>query len=212
MSKSLLPFNTTQQEKNIETVLERTNDIPVLIHRVWDPRQCPVNLLPWLAWALSIDTWDSEWPETTKRNLIAESIRIHRTKGTVSAIERVLSALGVDAELTEWFENNGAPHTFQLLAWANANLVPDADVILSPVLYRTLKQSIDDVKPIRSHYEFQVGAAFGGDMGMVCSATSSSTTRVKAEPESDIGFNVSAIAPGAQIMGMTTIRISMAIS
>ena len=212
MSKSLLPFNTTQQEKNIETVLERTNDIPVLIHRVWDPRQCPENLLPWLAWALSIDTWDSEWPETTKRNLIAESIRIHRTKGTVSAIERVLSALGVDAELTEWFENNGVPHTFQLLAWANANLVPDADVILSPVLYRTLKQSIDNVKPIRSHYEFQVGAAFGSEMGMACSATSSSTTRVKMEPESAIGFNVSAIAPGAQIMGMTTIRINMAIS
>lgn len=120
----------------------------------------PSEFIAWLA-GLCPSIQDSEWPETTKRNLIAESIRIHRTKGTVSAIERVLSALGVDAELTEWFENNGAPHTFQLLAWVNANLVPDADVILSPVLYRTLKQSIDDVKPIRSHYEFQVGAAFG---------------------------------------------------
>jgi phage tail P2-like protein len=63
-----------------------------------------VERLPWLAWALSVDTWDSDWPESTKRSLIANSVQIHKTKGTVSAIERVMDALGVTAELREWFE------------------------------------------------------------------------------------------------------------
>jgi phage tail P2-like protein len=90
-------------------------------------------------------------PESTKRSLIANSVQIHKTKGTVSAIERVMDALGVTAELREWFEYNGQPHTFHLTAWANSNLVPDAEAILSPVLYRTLQRSVDNVKPVRGH-------------------------------------------------------------
>jgi phage tail P2-like protein len=50
------------------------------------------------------------------RSLIANSVQIHKTKGTVSAIERVMDALGVTAELREWFEYNGQPHTFHLTA------------------------------------------------------------------------------------------------
>ena len=101
---------------------------------------CPEALLPWLAWALSVDDWDSLWPESIKRNLIAESISIHRIKGTVSAIRRVLRVLGVEAELSEWFDHGGIPHTFRLTAWANANLVSDSEVILSPSLYRCLSR------------------------------------------------------------------------
>ncbi|SMG67375.1 phage tail protein I, partial [methanotrophic bacterial endosymbiont of Bathymodiolus sp.] len=129
---SLLPFNATKQERDLESVLLRSALLPVNIATVWDPQTCPIELLPWLAWALSVDTWDSEWPESTKRALIANSVQIHKTKGTVSAIERVMNALGVAAELQEWFEFNGMPHTFRLTAWANANLVPDAEAILSP--------------------------------------------------------------------------------
>jgi phage tail P2-like protein len=209
MNTSLLPFNASQLEKNLEAVLARTNNIPVLINTLWDPVQCPENLLPWLAWTLSVDTWDSEWSDITKRNLIANSVQIHRTKGTVSAIERVLGVLGVDAELTEWFEYGGEPHTFRVTAWANANLDPDADVILSALLYRSLKNAIDNVKPARSHYDFRVGAAFGGELGLACSSTTTSMTRVIAEPELIIGFNTTAVAPSIHVSGTSVIRIIM---
>jgi phage tail P2-like protein len=168
-----------------------------------------VELLPWLAWALSVDTWDSEWPESTKRALIANSVQIHKTKGTVSAIERVMNALGVAAELKEWFEFGGQPHTFRLTAWANANLVPDAEAILSPVLYRTLKRSVDNVKPVRSHYDFRVGAQFGGELGIASHATTVSTTRILAEPELTVGFNATALSTAAQIQNISYLRITM---
>lgn len=226
MSRSLLPFNSTEQERAIEATISRTDNLAVEIASVWHPLTCPVELLPWLAWALSVDTWDSEWPESTKRALIANSVQIHKTKGTVSAIERVMNALGVAAELQEWFEFNGPPHTFRLTAWANVNAVqgstnavtamdgdsgevPDAEAILSPVLYRTLQRSVDNVKPVRSHYDFCVGAQFGGELGIASHATTVSTTRILAEPELTVGFNATALSTAAQIQNISYLRITM---
>ncbi len=224
--KSLLPFNATKQERDLESTLLRTAILPVDIATVWDPHACPVERLPWLAWALSVDTWDSDWPESTKRSLIANSVQIHKTKGTVSAIERVMDALGVTAELREWFEYNGQPHTFRLTVWANANavqggtnaatamdgdsgVVPDAEAILSPALYRTLQRSVDNVKPVRSHYDFRVGAQFGGELGFASHATTVSTVRILAEPELTIGFNATVLSSAAQIQNISYLRITM---
>ena len=46
---------------------------------------------PWLAWALSVDTWDSNWSTEVKRAFIAESLAVHRQKCTLAAIRRVLN-------------------------------------------------------------------------------------------------------------------------
>ena len=181
MDKTLLPVNATDLERNCEAILARASNLPVEINQIWDPENCPETLLPWLAWALSVDSWDSAWPVSTKRNLIAQSVHIHRTKGTVSAIERVLNTLGITAELTEWFESGGQPHTFNLTAWVNANLIPDEQAILSPAFYQTLKRSIDQVKPVRSHYDFRVGAAFSSDIAIACVAQSISVLRLAVE-------------------------------
>lgn len=187
-SNSLLPFNATSYEYALESVTKRATLLPVDIAAVWDPIACPAELLPWLAWALSVDTWDSDWPEATKRALIANSVQIHRTKGTVSAIERVMDALGVAAELHEWFDYGGVPHTFRLTAWANANLVPDAEVILNPVLYRTLQRSIDNVKPVRSHYDFRIGAKFGAGFGFGSGGIAFSYLPIQNNLELTVGF------------------------
>jgi len=163
---SLLPPNAPAPERAIESTMASATDLPVPVPTVWDPARCPGPLLPWLAWAMSVDDWDSEWPDSVKRSLIAESLRIHRIKGTVAAIRRVLRVLGVEAELAEWFQIGDPPHTFRLTAWANANLHASSEAILSPALYTALKRSVDAVKPVRSHYAFRVGARFDDSLGM----------------------------------------------
>lgn len=207
--KSLLPFNAIKQERDLESTLLRTAILPVDIATIWDPHACPVERLPWLAWALSVDTWDSDWPESTKRSLIANSVQIHKTKGTVSAIERVMDALGVTAELREWFEYNGQPHTFHLTAWANANLVPDAEAILSPVLYRTLQRSVDNVKPVRSHYDFRVGAMFGVGMGIGNSGSATSYVPTKNDLELTVGFLPFRAQQSSAFQSINYVRVSM---
>ncbi|EGG93508.1 Tail protein I [gamma proteobacterium IMCC1989] len=99
---SLLPPNATQLEKDWEVVANIATDKPVNIRTLWDWETCPVEFLPWLAWALSVDDWDANWSEDQKRQSIKESYQIHVKKGTVGSIRRVLKATGFeDVDIVE---------------------------------------------------------------------------------------------------------------
>ncbi len=168
MSDSLLPLNATQEERDIELSAARIGDVPVEIGPLWNVDTCPSDLLPWLAWALSVDEWESCWGEDQKRQMIKQSAILHLKKGTVGAIKRALEAVDAKTEIIEWFEPDSglAPHTFQLMSWANANLAPHSEMVLGPDLYSSLKRLIDNAKPVRSHYEIRVGAAFGDGLSV----------------------------------------------
>ena len=98
---SLLPPNTTPLERAIEQT-QAAFDPPAIVPTLWNAATCPPAVLPYLAWALSADEWDHEWPEDIKRAVIAESQLIHQRKGTPWAIRRAMTALGhPDAELLE---------------------------------------------------------------------------------------------------------------
>jgi phage tail P2-like protein len=82
---SLLPPNASPQEAAIEAATARIADVPVPNASLWTPATCPAALLPWLAWALSVDEWDGTWPEERQRAVIAASVGVHRRKGTRGA-------------------------------------------------------------------------------------------------------------------------------
>ena len=91
---SLLPPNATPQETAIEAATARIADVPVPNASLWTPATCPAALLPWLAWALSVDDWDGTWPEARQRAVIAASVGVHRRKGTRGAVVAALAAAG----------------------------------------------------------------------------------------------------------------------
>ncbi|EOD4150812.1 phage tail protein I [Vibrio cholerae] len=102
--QSLLPPNSSKHERDVEAVISPPLFIPN--RDIWNPDKCPEHLLPHLAWALSVDNWDSSWPVERKRRVIKDSIYIHRKKGTREAVERVVKAIrGDDTKVTEWFED-----------------------------------------------------------------------------------------------------------
>ncbi|HHO0771802.1 TPA: phage tail protein I [Aeromonas hydrophila] len=55
---------------------------------------CPAPLLPWLAWARSVDWWELAESEDQQRALIKASYRLHQRKGTPWAIKEALNVLG----------------------------------------------------------------------------------------------------------------------
>jgi len=113
---SLLPPNATDQERALEGATVRIGDVPVPIRDLWNPQACPEALLPWLAWALSVDNWDASWPAQIKRDVIAESLELHRHKGTPWAVERALIVAGSpNARVEEWFEYGGQPGYFKVV-------------------------------------------------------------------------------------------------
>ncbi len=86
----LLPPNATAMERGLAGPLGRINDIPTPVDTVFRWDTCPEALLPWLAWALSVDIWSDSWPAERKRQVIKESFSLHRKKGTLYAIKRYL--------------------------------------------------------------------------------------------------------------------------
>lgn len=164
MTSALLPINATGFEKNLTDTVSTIGDLPVEIDQLWSPGQCPEAFLPWLAWALSVDNWNSDWPVEIKRAQISESIEIHRRKGTVSSVKLAMEASGVQVELKEWFEDNEEPHTFLLKVWADEHFKKAGIPLLSSQYYTALQKAVNVVKPARSHYQFKIGARYSQNL------------------------------------------------
>lgn len=101
----LLPDNSTPLEQELARATATIDALdPSVIETIWDAWRCPAAVLPWLAWALSIDIWDDAWPEVTKRRAIADSPYYHRIKGTRLAVEMALDLAGRPYDIVEWFD------------------------------------------------------------------------------------------------------------
>jgi len=111
MSTDLLPINATPQERGMSNSVARISDIPVPIAETWSPYTCPTGILPYLAWALSVDDWDPAWLENQKREAIAQSVETHRRKGTIGALKRALQHLNYEVAIDE---DTGQAYTFRL--------------------------------------------------------------------------------------------------
>ena len=98
----LLPPASGKAEKALAQAAADGASIPVPNDTLWRAHACPAHLLPWLAWALSVDEWDSAWPEHIKRAVIAASVEVHRRKGTRHSVRQALNAAGYgDAQIIE---------------------------------------------------------------------------------------------------------------
>lgn len=101
---ALVPSNHRLREHALAAVThEALGEIdPAAINSVWDAWRCPAPLLPFLAWALSVDLWDDAWDENTKRAAIADSPAYHRRKGTDGAVDDAAASLGRPVIMTDW--------------------------------------------------------------------------------------------------------------
>lgn len=143
---TLLPHNATTLELGLEQATSRLADVPLPVRQLWNPDTCPVELLPWLAWAFSVDRWNPEWSEQQKRQLVRNSVFIHKHKGTLGAVRRALESLGYSAAVVEWFdeETPAQPYTFKIDVTLQNEGVSD-------FLYDSIEQIIRDTKNVRSH-------------------------------------------------------------
>lgn len=144
MNSTLLPPSSTAWMRSTEAATARLSGITVAIRTLWTPTACPVDLLPYLAWALSVDRWDKDWPPERKIAVIQRSYWLHRRKGTRAAVRRVIEDMGFSATFAEWFDVGDEPGTFRLEIDLN-------DIgITEPMIYE-LERIIGDAKPVSRH-------------------------------------------------------------
>ncbi|AEB58214.1 phage tail protein I [Ectopseudomonas mendocina] len=146
MSTCLLPGNATELERNAAQALAQIERVPVPLRDLWNPDTCPLELLPYLAWAFSVDRWSPAWPESAKRAAIRAAYFIHARKGTIGALRRVVEPLGYLITVSEWWQTNpqGIPGTFSLeIGVLETGITED--------MYQELTFLIDDAKPVSRH-------------------------------------------------------------
>ncbi|MCA3448574.1 MAG: phage tail protein I [Rhodobacter sp.] len=171
---SLLPPNATPQETAIEAATARIAEVHVPNATLWNPATCPVALLAWLAWAVSVDEWDGTWPEARQRAVIAASIGVHRRKGTRGAVVAALAAAEYETELVEWFADSpaAAPYTFRAVVDINDRSITEA-------IQDEIIRLIEATKNLRSHMtSIRFRASASGIVYAAAWALSGETTTV----------------------------------
>lgn len=159
MSDSLLPPNASASEQALALSLARLSEVPVPLRPLWDVETCPAALLPWLAWTLSLDEWDSAWSEAQKRQAIRRSVYVHQHKGTRAAVEASLQAVGWQCTLTEWWEPAGraaamAPYTFTVNV--------DVSSGIDQATLDKIRRLVTAAKNVRSSFELNASGRQGG--------------------------------------------------
>ena len=92
-------FERALGQVNADRLDKIRGQIPVL-ETLWDAWSCPESELPLLAWALSVDVWNDDWPVKRKRKVVAEALTYHRRKTTPAGVRMALSYR--DAELVSY--------------------------------------------------------------------------------------------------------------
>lgn len=143
---SLLPPSTSRTERNLATAGANAQRLPIPFRTLWSPWTCPAHLLPYLAASWSVDRWDDNWPESTKRQVIANSYFVHSRKGTIGAIRRVVEPLGYLIRVLEWWQETptATRGTFKLD-------IGVLDTGITEAMYQELERLIADAKPMTRH-------------------------------------------------------------
>jgi len=148
----------------LEAAIARLAEVPIPLRSLWNPDTCPADLLPWLAWALSVDSWKSYWSENVKRARIRSALEIQRRKGTAQSVRAVVEAFGGAAALREWWQYDppGLPHTFDIvLTLSGRGGAPPTTEFVDDVI-----AEVSRTKPVRSHFTFTQGVQANGAAGM----------------------------------------------
>ena len=175
---STLPSSASKLERVLEQIFwEEIALIERDIRDFLNPWKCREDLLPYLAWELSVDYWDDSWSLDTKRRVCATALDIHTYKGTRYAIDKSIEAIRADSlKAVEWFEDE-------------ANLLPGqfrVDLISeqSPVDATTIPEitrAINNAKNTRSHLKgIHIVSRVTGSHKHI--AMSRQTQQVKAGP------------------------------
>lgn len=153
MSDHLLPPNATPQERALSLATARMADIAVPIASLWRAGECPAVLLPWLAWAMSVEEeWSLCVTEADQRALIGRALDLHRHKGTAWAMRHALEVFGVQAEMIEWWQPEASglqPYEFGIFAHLHRPVRPDQ--LLGDDTASAVGMAVDRYKNARSH-------------------------------------------------------------
>lgn len=105
------------------------------------------EVLDVLANDLHVDWYEDSYPIEAKREVIKNSVKVHKRLGTKYAVETALGSVFPYSEVEEWFEYGGTHHRFRIvLDMTKAKAPADYFQIVSTAkFYKRLTAHLDEV-------------------------------------------------------------------
>ncbi|CAI2535206.1 Bacteriophage P2-related tail formation protein [Serratia liquefaciens] len=183
---SVLPPGSSALERRAAEACSVGMDLNVPLRDLWNPARCPVKFLPYLAWAFSVDRWDEDWPEAEKRKAVSDAFYIHRRKGTVAAIRRVIENMGYAMSIAEWWEVADPAGTFRLTIDVN-------DIGITEEMVSELERLIGEAKSASRHIaQLSISTQTSGNIYAAASAFDGDIVTIYPsgyEPKVEIKYN-----------------------
>ncbi|WP_025151998.1 phage tail protein I [Morganella morganii] len=201
MSSRLLPPGSSPLEIAAARACAEIERVPVPLKILINPDTCPLHLLPYLAWAWSVDRWGADWPERTKRDVIKASMFIHKHKGTIGALRRVVEPLGYLIRITEWWKTGDRNGTFRLT-------VGVSETGITEETYYELERLIFDAKPVSRHL-LGLSINLSTQCNIYCGATVNTGDVLKVYPYMPETIRTeSAAYTGAALITIDKVRVN----
>lgn len=144
LPKSIDTQNVREPAEAICRQLHKINPDILLLYD--DVDELPSELLDHLAVLCHTDNYDSGFPLDVKRNLVKNSILVHKHKGTKLAVETHVSGIFGTAKVEEWYQYKGRPFTFRMTVEGINTFLEDRGV-------DKLLEAINSSKNERSHLD-----------------------------------------------------------
>lgn len=90
MIQSVLMPGSTPFERAIDAAVFRLDETAEALRTIHDPERAPEAFVPFVAWGVSTDLWDRNWPIEKKRAVAKAWYRLHRKKGTLTGIKEAV--------------------------------------------------------------------------------------------------------------------------
>ena len=109
--------------------------------------ELPEELIDILAFDMHVDWYDYSYPLAAKRDILKNSVKVHKKMGTKYAIEKGLSGLYPISEVEEWFEYEGQPHHFHIVCDVSSNRITASyrEIVNAVKMYKRLSSWLDEI-------------------------------------------------------------------
>jgi phage tail P2-like protein len=110
------------------------------------------SVLDELAWGFHVDAYNALADDTEKRRMIKNSFLIHKFKGTVFSVRKIVEGVFGDAgTIEEWFQYSGAPYHFRVDVYCQSRGVTAAEQLRALQLVdagKNLRSELDGIRLI----------------------------------------------------------------
>ena len=147
--------------------------LPIIFGRI---DELTSEQLDHVAVMFDISTWRDTWTVELKRSVLRMIVQEKCRMGTLSAVREAISSLGTALTITEWWqqEPKGVPHTFVVDA-----VLSSINGVFTTELQEDLMQLLDEAKPARALYTFNLRQANAGGITFTGAARCVSVRRLK---------------------------------